>query len=324
MGIQDYFVRQWQESRLVVLGMALICISVILLVVAVLVPESWADLKSTAYAVATGALGGGVFAWITKVAQLSGVFRDELEAIIYGERHLAKRLDKEQLWLNATRSLYGDRFPGIRDRLTDDTLETVWPSSKRFYLSNVRHYAKLSVADRKSGYVLVEQAIHFDVITDAGGGVVERDSWYNVGIEGLSDEEIEKLIEDSRSRYTNVSDPSDEVVDEVANRRIEDGFLEVDYVAKLKSNSRYTVSERTTDRQLLSCDCMIGFSAISYVDGLVVTLDYDESELDVQFYARGPVEFHDCEPNITTIHKESSELLFRGHGFLAAIQMQMG
>lgn len=62
-------------------------------------------------------LAGGIFASITKTMQLSGVFREELENVVFGRKHLKVRSDVKRLWRNATRSLCGSAFEEIDEAL---------------------------------------------------------------------------------------------------------------------------------------------------------------------------------------------------------------
>jgi len=273
-----------------------------------------------AFAIASGLLGGGAFAWLTKLAQFSGVFSDEIEKIVYGEKYLAHRIDKEKLWLNATRSLYAKRFPQLLDRLTPETLKSAFPTSERFYLVGAKRQLKLTLKDRQLGLVEVRNSLVCELVTEAGASPVIRRSTYKFHRGSMSDDEVKEIASNEKATYYDGANNMFE--DEVERiERAGDGFMRAWFCVELKPNTKYKLNDSSAHTMRLSADNVSAFLAMSYCDGLDVAIDYPEEDLIVQFFPVGPVNFTDRVPALTKIHKETNDLLFSDLGFLITIQL---
>jgi hypothetical protein len=67
-------------------GLIATSVTCLLAYAAGILPEPW---KALALSIGSGALGGGVFASLTKLSQITGVIREELEAVVFSTGHLS-------------------------------------------------------------------------------------------------------------------------------------------------------------------------------------------------------------------------------------------
>lgn len=312
----------WERSGLVLSILFLLFASAMLFLAYALMPDTGNEkTRGLLLSAATGTLSGGVFAWLTKIAQFTGVIRGELETVIYGKEHLTNRVDRIQLWLNATRSLYEPRFPDLVSRLDANALKSVLPTEKQFYLKNVRRVVKISLLTDKPGWIKADQELRGTLITEIGSGKIDRTSFFRFDPRAMNKDSIETMIEANKSRYTKVGFGEVAAVDEVSNREdLADGTTEITFLVRLDAGSEYKVAEICSQEQDVRLDNVIGFVAASYVDGLDVEVSYPEEGLILQFHPLGGAEFEDVDPKVAQISKKARNLLFSDAGFSLTMQ----
>lgn len=324
-----WIVELWQRARLQVIVVSLVLLSVGAFVGYWTVPDSEVRLREFLLAVGSAALSGGVFAWLTKLAQLGGVFRDELERIIYGKKYLSRRADSVEMWLNATRSLYEPRFPELVNRLDESALRAVLPTDRRFFLRDARRVVTLSPATGKPGWISVSQKMEATLVTEAGRGKVERTSYFEFPEGAYEAGAVERMIENQRSSYfpagTTRADARECTRDEILDKKYaENGSCLVTFGARLDAGTVYVVRDEWSDEQDTAVDNVISFIAASYVDGLEVVVSYPPESMIVQFHALGGAQFSDVRPPTpgVSIHKSAEQLLFSDAGFLLTMQLK--
>ena len=247
----DRIRRRWERSRLEIVLVTLVAASLACLsaYASDILREPW---KALAMSIGSGALGGGVFAFLTKLAQIGGVIREELEAVVFSTGHLSVRSDRQELWTNATRSLFGNRFPHLMAKLSADVLRSMLPSNQRYYIRDARRYIRISLEDRSSGIVRVSVRFQATLCTDSEDFVrpVERESWYIFVPQSIAESSQESIIEAQRSRYWLKRDfeptlpPPPTVVDnEVGRRTLSNGEIEIGFKAELAPATEYIVRD---------------------------------------------------------------------------------
>ena len=110
--------------------------------------------------IATGqaVLAGGVFAVILKSFQYIGVFKEELEKIIYTEEFLTVRNDLEQLWKKVSTAIYQKKFPKLSKHLHGTIMKEYLPTNQDYYYDDYRYSGKVDWFDaEKTTLELVEQ-----------------------------------------------------------------------------------------------------------------------------------------------------------------------
>jgi hypothetical protein len=317
-----------RKSQLAIVIVALTLISGLLIAGAMFAsPDSaW---RSALLTVGGAVLSGGVFAWLTKLAQLGGVIREELEAVVYGKSHLGDRTDRVSLWLNATRALYETTFPEIGDLLDEKSLKAVIPTDRGFYLRRARRVITIDTIPGRPGWVSVKQEMLTELVTEKRSGTVDRTSYFYYRPDAFEASRLPKVIESQKSRYflkkpgLGVQEVAkDEVISDV---EVLPDERKVTYRCQLNAGLVYEVNDCWSDEQNITIDNLIGFVAASYVHGLEVLVSYPEKLLIVQFHSVGGAEFEDIRPvaNGTQIHKVHEGLLFSDAGFQLSIQSRI-
>jgi hypothetical protein len=326
----DRIRQRWSRSRLEIVLIALIASALMCLLAYAsgFLRDPW---KALALSIGSGTLGGGVFAFLTKLAQLGGVIREELEAVVFSTKHLSVRSDRQELWANATRSLFGNSFPDLMAKLSADVLRNMLPSGQRYYLRQARRHIRISLEDRSLGKVRVCVQFQATLRTESENVSerVERKSWYVFVPQSIAEEDQHALLDALRSRYwlKHSFDPTTPVppliVDnEVGRKTLPSGEVEVEFKATLAPAAEYIVRDGGTVLQSTHEDNVICFVAASYIDGLEVPVDFPARDLVLQFHPLGGARFEDEYPKAATIHKKTNDLLFANDGFLLTIQLR--
>jgi hypothetical protein len=311
----------WATYRLEVVYVGLFLVAMLAAFSYLLTPADW-KLRSLLLSISTGSIGGGVFAFLTKTAQLGGVIREELEKVVYSQEHLSARTDRHRLWLNATRSLFGDRFPALQGKLTDQALKGVLPSEKRFYVKDARRRIAVALIDDTRGLVEIQNDFQAILCTESGTSKVLRRTewWYNPS--AIPDGDLEMQIEAQRSTYCrSINGPFEPELTDTPSKPepFGESLMRVTFEAELKPGCDYVVREKGIERQYLSVDNTCIHVAATYIDGLEVIVDHGKG-LSLQFHTIGGCDFRDVYPRSGSIHKKTEDVLFSDAGFLITIQ----
>ena len=85
----------------------------------------------------TTIISGGVFMSISKAIQFTGIFKQELEKIVFGDRFLDQKSDDDLLniWSVVSYSLYRKKFPEISTKIHDIITNNYLPIADKSYFS---------------------------------------------------------------------------------------------------------------------------------------------------------------------------------------------
>jgi len=90
-------------------------------------------------------LASGVFAGILKLMQISGVFKEELEKLIFEPRFLQNRKDIPNYWEKISQELFKNKFPNISRKLLSDIKNTYLPTTEMVYYDESEHFIEISL-----------------------------------------------------------------------------------------------------------------------------------------------------------------------------------
>lgn len=282
-----------------------------------------AAVRSALLAVVSGALGGGFFAWLTKLSQIGGVIREELEKVVYGNTHLSVRNDRLVLWENATRSIVAHRFPELAGRLSGETFKAVWPADKRFYVKAARRMLDIRLVDRATSLVEITTEFGGELITDTEGRPILRDIAWTYIADSVEGQDLAAMKEAQRHTYKPLGRAEPAFKDDIIEEGPGDdpGSRKIVYRATLQPNRRYAISVSGADSQRIDRDNVTCFVATSYLDGLELCVGFDPRELNIQFFPLGNASFADVRPPARQIHKRTNDILFSDAGYLLTIQL---
>ncbi|MCF8793625.1 hypothetical protein [Xanthomonas campestris] len=261
----------------------------------------------------TALLSGGVFAWLTKVAQINGVFREELERVIYSERHALCRKDVGDLWAGVTRALHNDSFRGIEEKIYAAIKNSYLPTNKDFYYEDLDRMVQVTVVDKEKQIVDIELTFDGLLIPDRSKSVVKRPYEFTVGAheDGASPEIVCELFTLDRVK-----------IQSVAGEQSADNPLKFGCCLDIEGGNSVRISDRVRFRQCLLLDSVLMLRAASYVNGMKVTVsNKSDSELRIQHVPLGGAAFTSDFP-ATGMHRLNCEdLIFSGQGVMLTFQI---
>lgn len=311
----------WDDYRLEVTTLILVLIAIVLFVIGAFVESQW---QGRLNAAASGVLGGGVFTALTKIAQIGGIFREEIREVMFSDEMLDVRSDKGDIVVRAMQSLHGHRFPGIREKLTKESLNIVWPRETRFYLKDVTRSVVCKLVDAGESMVSISHSMDGQLITASDEEQVVRKHRYEYVPNAADPDQMQALLLAKRHAYWPVDSANpeqDKFYDEVLEPEVlANGNMEVTFVATLDGGSAYRVQGESEQLQRLKIDNMIGFLSNTYIDTLKVRLDFDANDLNMQFSEVG-TKFRDDGSRKGRIAKLNDGLLFSDMGFFVTIQV---
>lgn len=262
--------------------------------------------------IASALLASGAFAWLTKVTQLTGAIREELEATIFSERHLRQRRDIDHLWTNATRSLHKDSFRGIESKIYQAIKNNYLPTQTDFYLSNAKRIIWISVVDRDQQIVAIKTRSEAMLIPDNSRAHIVRKYKF-------SGQPIPAQFGDVELSTTAKS-PIDKSVEKEA-AKINLGNRSYETSIRLRTDRPTLIVDQAKWQQALSNDNVLIWRARSYVDTLHAEVHYDATQLVLDFWPIGNIQFHqEIDTNAGHMIIETDDLVFSQLGYIIGIR----
>ena len=108
----------------------------------------WGNIQSKLWQQTWDTLGktmfvSGAFAGLLKLMQIHGVFKQELERLIFEPKFLINRKDIPAYWEKISQELFKNKFPNIRKKLLDDIKDTYLPTKENVYYDKAEHFIEL-------------------------------------------------------------------------------------------------------------------------------------------------------------------------------------
>lgn len=117
--------------------------------------ETWSTLGKTM-------LASGIFAGILKLMQISGVFKEELEKLIFEPKFLKNRTDIPEYWDKISQELFKNKFPNISKKLLSDIKDTYFPTKSIIYYDQIEHFIEIEIDANDN--LTIRQKTSLDII----------------------------------------------------------------------------------------------------------------------------------------------------------------
>jgi hypothetical protein len=119
--------------------------------------ETWSSLGKVI-------LGSGIFAGILKIMQITGVFKDELEQLIFEPKFLGNRKDLKLYWEKVSKELFENKLPKISRKILNDLSTQYLLTNELVYYDEQEHFINL-IFNPSSGKLRVTQKITLSIIS---------------------------------------------------------------------------------------------------------------------------------------------------------------
>lgn len=93
---------------------------------------------------------GVVLGYLTNAAQFLGIFKSELQDIIYGKDFLEKRKDIKQIWETISKIMFKNKFPTIHKDLLN-TVNSYLPKDEASYYNDFETHTAIEWVNKNDG-----------------------------------------------------------------------------------------------------------------------------------------------------------------------------
>lgn len=108
---------------------------------------------------------GVVLGFVTNAAQFIGIFKQDLQDIIYGKEFVKQRKDIYPLWENLSKELFKNKFPTLHKELLK-TVNGYLPQDEVSYYSDYEVHTSIEWIDKEKGIIKLTDRVAFDLIAE--------------------------------------------------------------------------------------------------------------------------------------------------------------
>jgi hypothetical protein len=257
---------------------------------------------------------GVVVGYLTNAAQFLGIFKKELQAIIYGEEFLKVRNDISPLWETVTKEMFESKFPAINKALLTNIKHTYLPTNNRIYYNDYNTTVNVEWVDKARNIIKVKHDISFELIADCTDKIkFPLKSW--IDVVGLNKGDYSVTV----SNYM-VNDKPAKILKTID--REEKGQHYFEQIIELKDCDKYDISKEMVKKYSLEKDFTIGFRASYLINKLTINFKCPD-DLNFLFYSLGTIDdFKTLSDSKTGFTKQYRGLLFKNQGYIIALNKQ--
>lgn len=251
---------------------------------------------------------GVILGFLSNAAQFLGVFKQDLQDVIYGKEFLKQRKDIAPLWETISFQMFKEKFPAIHKDFLK-AIQRYFPKDEVSYYNDYETNIVIEWIDRDKRIIKVVDNVSFKLIADGTNEFgYPLKSWLRV-----SDNTYQNTIDN----FTiNGKAPK---LGECKTTRDGDNVCH-EHIIPMKGSTRYNIKYTRTKVYSLDEDFYIGFRAKYIVKGLRVCLDYPE-DMDAIFTCRGTHDdFEDVKKSKRCIEKKYEGVILPRQGYIFVLR----
>ncbi|MBR0273843.1 MAG: hypothetical protein IJQ59_07125 [Bacteroidaceae bacterium] len=253
---------------------------------------------------------GVILGYLSNAAQFLGIFKQDLQDIIYGKEFISQRKDITPLWETVSKQMFRNKFPTLHKDLLN-VVNGYFPKDEVSFYNDYEVNASIEWVNREQGIIKVTDTTTFELIAESKEQFTyPLVTWTKVADNGVYEE---KILEFSINQVK----PQIE-----SEREFKDG----DNICKerkilLHGYTKYEVRYVREKIYDINVDYYIGFRAKYIVNHLRVCLDYPEG-IDATFIFRGTQhDFEDIRHGMSNrIEKKYKGIILPRQGYIFALQ----
>lgn len=251
---------------------------------------------------------GVILGYLSNAARFLGVFKSDLEDIVYGKEFIKRRNDLPILWDTISKQMIKEKFPAISKDLLAVIKDNYLPISSPIYYNDYHIMEELSWADEEKKFIKVTETINFEIITESESEFeLPMSTWLDVeGLEkGQYSVSIKEFLVNGKSATTTIEE------------KYGNGSYEHHCKAILSGSKKYEIEQKREKIYSLEKDYDISFRARYIVNKLEVELKYPENDLDVNFITRGTTkDFKDVHASSGLVSKQYKGIILPRQGYI--------
>lgn len=252
---------------------------------------------------------GVILGYLSNAAQFLGIFKQDLQDIIYGKDFIKNRNDIDTVWENVTKQMFKNKFPAVhKDLLT--IISGYLPKDEVSYYNDYETHTTIEWIDQGKGIIKATDDVEFELIAEnTNKFTYPIKSWVRVP-DGTTSSAWYK--NDLTSISVNEKEPT---LGERTRKKEGEMICETQEVL-LAGNSKYNIKFTRVRQYSIFDDYFIGFRSHYIVNRMRVCLDTPE-DIDVLFTCRGTTkDFEDVPQKGRRIEKKYKGIILPRQGFL--------
>lgn len=253
---------------------------------------------------------GVIIGYLSNQAQFLGIFKQELQNIIYGKEFIKQQKDIYPQWEIISKEMFKNKFPVIH-KVFLKVISDYFPKDEVSFYNDYERNTMIEWLNKDEGTIKVTDHISFDLIAENTGEFnYPFRNWTNV---------------DSQQQYTNnitqfSVNGKDIAIDEGQTTK-KDKEICQEHNVILKGCTKYEIKYTRIKTYNINEDYYIGFKSNYIVNKLRVCLEFPDG-IDATFICRGTQnEFCDISTNSTKrIEKLYKGIILPRQGYIFSLR----
>lgn len=253
---------------------------------------------------------GVILGYLSNAAQFLGVFKQDLQDIVYGKEFLKQRKDITSLWDTVSIQMFKEKFPSIHKDFLK-VIRSYFPKDEVSFYNDYETNMTIEWVDKEQGLIKVTDNVSFDLIAESSKRFYyPLKSWLRVIGGTKFENKIDNFTVNGKIPNLGeckISKEGDNICHE--------------HQIPMEGSTKYSIEYTRTKIYNLNEDFYIGFRAKYIVNKLRVSLTYPD-DLDVIFTCRGTQDdFEDVKKPKRCIEKKYKSVILPRQGFIFAIRI---
>lgn len=256
---------------------------------------------------------GVVLGFVTNAAQFIGIFKKDLQDIIYGKEFLEQRNDISQLWETVSKVLFKNKFPTIHKELLK-VVNDYLPKDEVSYYNDFEINTTVEWVDKNRNIIRVTDNVSFDLIAESTDEFeYPLKTW--------------TTIKEHKKDYSNNTEISVKgagcynIIDK--GEYNDNGDICHELILKLRGATKYSVEYTREKTYSLDEDYILGLRAKYIIKDLRVCLELPE-DIDARFTFRGTqLDFDNVKCPKNQIKKRYKGIVLPRQGYIFALRKKV-
>lgn len=255
---------------------------------------------------------GVVVGYLSSVAQWAGVFKKEIQDIVFGKKLVGERKDIEEVWSNVTKQILQNKFSDIHKDLLDAMKMNLPAVDEISYYEDYDSDIVVDWIDKDNGIIESVETMTFFLISETEKEITLPLKTFTIG----------DALKCTVSNPEITVDGKAPTIEHKKQMKNENGELVDLSNVRLKGSRRYQVRYVRKKKYNLNNDYFIGLKSQYLIHDLSVSLTLPDG-LDATFIERGTnISFIKVKKDKHNIKMKLKGVIFPKQGYIFALSKQ--
>lgn len=254
---------------------------------------------------------GVILGYLSNASQFLGVFKSDLEDIIYGREFIEKRKDLDSLWETLSKQLFKNKFPAIHKDFLK-VIKGYFPKDEISYYNDYERNTTIEWHDKDNRVIKVTDIVSFDLIAETSDKFAYPiKTWTYTCNETEYQERITEFsVNKKKAEINNVK---------ASNNK---GEICQEYKIELSGSTKYEIRYTREKIYNIDDDYYIGFRPKYIVNKLRLCLNLPD-DIKAIFTCRGTqLDFDDITSSPRRIEKKYKGIILPRQGYIFVLHVK--